>query len=85
MKTGVIIYVVGIEGADDPTDFEEVARRLDIRADRVEVVASQDPNFDIMYAWWLLVVNGMKRIVCMLAEVGNHSGLKLTGRELLLC
>jgi len=85
MKTGVIIYVVGIEGLDYPNDFEEAAKRLDIKADRVEVVVSQDANFDIMYAWWLLVVKGMKRIVCMLAEVGNHSGVKLTGREFVLC
>ncbi len=84
MKTGVIIYVAGMEGLDDRIDFEEAAQRLSIKADRIEVVASQDANFDIMYAWWLLVVNGMKRIVCMLAEAGNHSGLNLTGRQLVL-
>jgi 3-mercaptopyruvate sulfurtransferase SseA len=85
MKTGVIIYVAGMEGLDDRIDFEEAAQRLDIKADRIEVVASQDANFDIMYAWWLLVVKGMKRIVCMSAEVGSHPDLRLTGQELVLC
>ena len=84
MKTGVIIYVVGSEQRTDQIDFEEASQRLDIKADRIEVVSSQDANFDIMYAWWLLVVKGMKRIVCMLAEVGNQPDLKLTGQELVL-
>jgi hypothetical protein len=38
-----------------------------------------------MDAWWLLTVKGMKRIICMIAEVINRSELKLTGRELRLC
>ena len=85
MKTGVIIYVVGGSGFDDSIDLEQAAQRLHVRADRVEVVVSQDENFDIMYAWWLLLVKGMRRIVCMFAEVSGHSELKLTGRELVLC
>jgi len=85
MKTGVIIYVVGNKEWNDQTDFVEDAKALDIVADRVEVVASQDVNFDLMYAWWRLAVIGMKRIVCLLAEVSDHSTLKLTGRELVLC
>jgi hypothetical protein len=85
MKTGVIVYVVGTGGRDDQIDFEEAAQSLHLEADRVEVVASQYTDFDIMYAWWRLAAKGMKRIVCTLAEVGNHSTLKLTGRELVLC
>ena len=38
--------------------MEEAVRRLDIKADRVE-----------MDAWWMLITKGMKLIVCMLAAV----------------
>jgi len=59
--------------------------QLDIRADRVEVVSSMESNFDVMHAWWLLTIKGMKRIICMIAEVVNRSELKLTGQEFRLC
>ncbi|TET95054.1 MAG: hypothetical protein E3J28_01330 [Desulfobacteraceae bacterium] len=85
MKTGVIVYVVGKESLNDTIDFEEAGKRLNINADRVEVVSSIGGNFDVMDAWWLLTVKGMKRIICMIAEVINRSELKLTGRELRLC
>ena len=82
MNTGVIIYVVG---RDDDLDMEEAVKKLNIRANRVEVISSESGHFDIMDAWWSLTVKGMKRIVCMLAEVTDHSELKLTGSELRLC
>ena len=85
MKTGVIVYVVGKESLDDTIDFEESVKRLSIKADRVEIVSSIPGNFDVMDAWWLLTVKGMKLIVCMIAEVINRSELKLTGQELRLC
>jgi len=85
MKTGVIVYVVGKESLNDTIDFEEAGKGLDISADRIEVVTSMDGNFDVMHAWWLLTVKGMKLIVCMFAEVVNCSQLRLTGRELRLC
>jgi len=85
MKTGVIVYVVGKESLNDTIDFEEASKNLNIKADRVEVVSSMGGNFDVMDAWWLLTVKGMKRIICMIAEVINRSELKLTGRELRLC
>ena len=85
MKTGVIVYVVGKDSLDDTIDFEEAGKKLKIKADRVELVSSMESNFDVMYAWWLLTVKGMKRIICMVAEVVNRSELKLTGRELRLC
>ena len=85
MKTGVIIYVVGKESLNDAIDFEEASKNLNIKADMVEVVTNIDGNFDVMHAWWLLTVKGMKLIVCMIAEVINHSQLKLTGKELRLC
>ena len=85
MKTGVIVYVVGGEGPHEGLDMEAAVRRLDINADRVEVVSARSSHFDVMDAWWLLMAKGMKRVVCMLAEVVNRSEIKLTGRELRLC
>ena len=85
MKTGVIVYVVGKESLNGTIDFEEAGKRLNINTDRVEVVTYIDGNFDVMHAWWLLTVKGMKLIVCMIAEIVNGSGLRLTGRELRLC
>ena len=85
MKTGVIVYVVGGEGLYDNLEMEVAVRRLDLKADRVEIVSANSSHFDVMDAWWLLMAKGMKRVVCMLAEVVNSSELKLTGRELRLC
>jgi hypothetical protein len=85
MKTGVIVYLVGKKSLDDAIDFEEAEKKLRIKADRVEVVSSVDGNYDVMDAWWLLTAKGMKRIICMIAEVINRSEFKLTGQELRLC
>ena len=85
MKIGVIVYLVGKESLDDAIDFEEVQKKLKVKGDRVEVVSSIDGNYDVMDAWWLLTVKGMKRIVCMIAEVIDRSEFRLTGQELRLC
>ena len=85
MRTGVIVYVVQGENVGQAFDMEKAVRRLSLKADRIEVVSSMENNFDIMHAWWMLTVKGMKLIVCMIAEVVNRSQLKLTGRELRLC
>ena len=84
MKTGVIVYLVGKKSLDDEIDFEEAKKRLKIAADRVEVVSSIGGNYDVMDAWWLLTTKGMKRIICMIAEVINRSEFRLTGQELRL-
>ena len=85
MKTGVIVYIVGGEGSYDDFDMKEAVRRLNINADRVEVIFSRSSHFDVMDAWWSLTAKGMKLIICMFAEVVNFSELRLTGRELRLC
>ena len=84
MKTGVIVYLVGKKSLDDSINFEEAGKRLNINADRVEVVSSIGGNYDLMDAWWLLTAKGMKRIICMIAEVINRSEFRLTGQELRL-
>ena len=85
MKTGAIVYVLGKENHYGNIDLEEAVRSLKIKADRVEIVSSTSGHFDIMDAWWLLTTKGMKKIICMLAEVGDQSAIKLTGREMRLC
>ena len=85
MRTGVILYIVGGEGQSDDLEMEDAVRSLNIRAERVETVFGSSPHFDVMDAWWRLTAKGMKKIVCMLAEVANGSELRLTGRELRLC
>jgi hypothetical protein len=50
MKTGVIVYIVGGEGPYDDFDMKEAVRRLNINANRVEVVFSRSSNFDVMDA-----------------------------------
>ncbi len=84
MKTGAIIYVIGKEN-DKDFDVKEAVKNLKIEADKVEIVSSRSGHFDIMDAWWSLTAKGMKRIVCMIAEIVNDSDIKLTGREIQLC
>jgi len=85
MKTGVIVYVSG--AGTDQADFDviQAAGRLDIEADKVETVLGSSTCFDVMDAWWKLTAKGMKKVVCLFAEVTDNYELRLTGRELRLC
>ncbi len=85
MKTGAIVYVVGKENLPENFDMAVALKNLEIDADRVELVSPGSGHFDIMDAWWSLTTKGMKRIVCMIAEIVNGSDLRLTGREIQLC
>ncbi len=85
MKIGAIVYVVGKENLSKDFDMEVALKNLEINADRVELVSPGSGHFDIMDAWWSLTAKGMKRIVCMIAEIINGSDLRLTGREIQLC
>lgn len=84
MKTGAIIYITGSKEMGDDFDVEQALKKMNLKADRVEVVSSNVGHFDVMDAWWMLVAKGMKYIVCLIAEVVDNSKLKLTGRELRL-
>ena len=85
MKTGVIVYLVGKESSEKDFDAVKAVKDLKIEADTVEVVIPGENHFDVMDAWWVLTAKGMKRIICMIGEIVNHSKIKLTGRELRLC
>lgn len=84
MKTGVILYIVGGEGPYDDLDIKQAVKGLDLKTDRVETVYSRSSDFDVMDAWWSLTAKGMGQIVCMVAEIADASGRRLTGRELRL-
>jgi len=84
MKTGAIVYITG-GGNQDNFDEDRAVKKLNIQADRVEIVSSGSAHFDIMDAWWLLTAKGMKQIICMTATIKEQSELVLTGRELRLC
>lgn len=85
MKTGAIVYVVGKEYFPKDFDMAGALKNLEIHAARVELVSSGSGHYDIMDAWWSLTAKGMKRIICLIAEVVNGSDLRLTGREIQLC
>ena len=85
MKTGAIVYVVGKENLSKDFDIAVAVKKIEIDAERVELVSSGSDHYDIMDAWWSLTVKGMKRIICLIAEVVNGSDLMLTGREIQLC
>ena len=85
MKTGAIVYVVGKDNLSKDYDIELALKKLEIDAEKIELVSSVSGHFDIMDAWWLLTAKGMKRIICLIAEVVNGSDLVLTGREIQLC
>ncbi len=85
MKTGIIVYIADAEGMGDDFDIERAIQRLDLKADGIEVVSPSVGHFDVMDAWWRLIVRGMKSIVCLMTEVIDNSDLRLTGSELRLC
>ncbi len=85
MKTGAIVYVAGKNNLSKDLDMELALKNLEIDAEKIEFVSSGLGHFDIMDAWWLLTTKGMKRIVCLIAEIINGSELRLTGREIQLC
>jgi len=85
MKIGAIVYIAGSERIEDDFDLEKAVERLNLKTDRVEIVSAKAGHFSVMDAWWMLMVKGMRIIVCLIAEVTNSSELKLTGRELRLC
>ncbi len=84
MKTGVIIYVLGPGSLKKTIGIEAAESCLGLPVDGMEIVHSMDDNFDLMYAWWSLLVKGMHRIICITAEPVKNNELRLTGRQLRL-
>ena len=84
MKTGVIVYIVGDDVIEHRIDLEKEVRKLDIEADRVELVSQSSGHFDVSDAWWLLTAKGMNRILCSLGQLTDSGSLQLTGRVLRL-
>jgi F420-0:gamma-glutamyl ligase-like protein len=85
MKSGLIIYVVGKEPSNWNADFGKKTIKQNIQADLVEIITNKSGHFDVLDAWFSLMVRGMKRITCMIGEFTPNGTLALTGRELRLC
>ena len=84
MKTGVIVCLV--ENEDKVRDMElgDVARSVDISADKMELVTSGEGDAGLIDAWWRLTAKGMYQIICVIAEMTASSGPRLTGRQLII-
>lgn len=85
MKTGVIIYITGDESSEDVPDVRTVAEKLNIRADRVEIISRNSGHYDIPDAWRSLIIRGMQHVVCKLARLSPKGDIQLTDHELRLC
>jgi hypothetical protein len=85
LKTGIIIYIVGDTPNVPPSDPMEMARKLMLGADRLEIVSSHYGHFDVHDAWWSLVSKGMQRILCTLGEYNPCGQIQLKSQTLRLC
>jgi len=85
MKRGVILYITGNIPNTWNEDISGLLEEMDDDVDKVEVVLSAFESYDIHYAWWKLLMNGIQRISCRLAVFEDTRTLRLTGKELRLC
>jgi hypothetical protein len=84
MKTGVIVYVTGAQTRDDDFDEAKAARGLDVKADRVAFVFSDEGEESLVLAWTEMTLKGMGQIQCLAGEPVQSSLVRLTGRQLQL-
>ena len=85
MTSGLIIYVVGKEPPDWDADADTMIIKQDTQADWVEIITSETGHFDVLDAWWSLLIKGMKKITCIIGEFSPAGRITLTTRELRLC
>lgn len=85
MKSGLIIYVVGKEPPNWDANSGGKTIKQNLQADLVEIITTQTGHFDVLDAWYFLLIRGMKQITCKIAEFTPNGMLALTGRELRLC
>ncbi len=85
MKSGLIIYVVGKEPPNWDANSGGKTIKQNLQADLIEIITTQTGHFDVLDAWYFLLIRGMKQITCMIAEFTPNGMLALTGRELRLC
>jgi hypothetical protein len=85
MKKGIILYIAGDKPEGQNFDPRQMIARLNLAADRIEIVSRHTGHFDISDAWWRLIAKGMHQIWCVMAEFAPSGELSLTGRSLRLC
>jgi hypothetical protein len=84
MKTGIIVYIAGDDDRGPEIDLEKQVKRLELEADRVELVSRSSGHFDVSDAWWYLTTKGMNHVKCAIGELTESGHIQLTGRELRL-
>ena len=85
MKSGIILYVSG-NAPEGWSEHEEIQfRRIQLNADRVEIITDRTGHFDINDAWWRLTAKGMSMITCRAARFDDAGKIEITNRELRLC
>lgn len=82
MKTGIIVYVSGEYKPTENIHLEDLQSKIDQKADKLNLVASME---ELHQNWLEFTRQGMKRIVCLIAEAEDEFHLRLTGQELRLC
>jgi hypothetical protein len=85
MKKGIILYIAGDEPEEQNLDTRHMIARLNLAADRIEIVSRRTGHFEISDAWWRLITKGMHQVWCVMAEFAPSGELNLTGRSLRLC
>ncbi len=85
MKTGAILYVTGDTAPEKEIQALKLARDLGIRADRAALVSSTMGYEDVIDAWWALLTQGMKRVICCAVSSQDGKTFLLKGQPLRLC
>jgi hypothetical protein len=85
MKKGLIIYAAGGAPASWTEDQEQLVKSSVVGAEAVEIITQHTGHYDVLDAWWSLMVKGMARIECRLALFTSDGQLAETGRSIRLC
>lgn len=84
MRHGVIIYAAGEAPPDWSEEKEAAVKQIVLEADEIEIITSRTGHFDVMDAWYSLLVKSINHIVCRMAGFSISGELVLTGRSLRL-
>ena len=60
-------------------------KKLEPKADRIEIITSQTGHMDVQDAWRDLLLKGMAHIRCKIAVFNETGDIKFTGKEFRLC
>jgi hypothetical protein len=84
VRHGIIIYAAGEAPPDWSEEKEAVVKQMVSEADGVEIITSRTGHFDVMDAWYSLLLKSINHIVCRMAGFSTSGELVFTGRSLRL-